>query len=205
VHTGHDGSPPAVSYLPLLPYVDKMWNGEGFNFGKGPSYWLIEVSAQIHGLSGDRLGGAQGQDDMKGMLFGMTQRNTPTASALWAFWDESRINTTMMIGWWTDPQHHPVTLTYNCSKPQPPYHTEILATAYVHPGSHAVISIGSWCPSAETVNVQLDLAAMGFTGGVTARAPAIAGVQSERTIPSSGSGDIDIAGGDGILYIVEAA
>jgi hypothetical protein len=76
-----------------------VWNGEGYDFTSAPDYYMVEVSAQIHGLSGDTLGCGF---PFRGFVFGMTERNAPSASALWAFWDTSNISATAMVGWWED-------------------------------------------------------------------------------------------------------
>lgn len=79
--------------------IAAVWNGEGYDFTSSPEYYLIEVSAQIHGLSGDTLGCSY---PFRGFLYGMTERNAPSASALWAFWDAANISATAMVGWWED-------------------------------------------------------------------------------------------------------
>lgn len=76
------------------------WNGEGFDFGAGPDYWLIDVSGFMHGIGVDRLGGSSSTTDFKGQLFASTQRNYPSAPALWAFWDTYAINETELVGFW---------------------------------------------------------------------------------------------------------
>lgn len=69
VHTGRASArPPAVGYLSHFPYVDSLWNGEGFDFSQGPFYWLVEVSGLIHGLTADRLGGSTPSFDHRGMV-----------------------------------------------------------------------------------------------------------------------------------------
>jgi hypothetical protein len=52
------------------------------------------------GITADRLGG-EGYD-AKGMLFGMTTRNSKSAPSLWKFWDSNDIQSTAMVGWWED-------------------------------------------------------------------------------------------------------
>eukprot|EP00041_Stephanoeca_diplocostata_P030302 m.914684 g.914684 ORF g.914684 m.914684 type:complete len:1236 (+) comp23730_c1_seq7:171-3878(+) len=101
IHTGEvSAAPSAVRYMAHFPYADSAWNGEGFQFGSGPAYWLVDVSGFIHGIPSDRLGGSG--LDAKGMLFAQYQRNSGTAKALWAFWDSAKIEETSMIGWWED-------------------------------------------------------------------------------------------------------
>lgn len=88
----------ATSLSKLFP-TSAVWNGEGYDFTAAPDYYLIEVSAQIHGLSGDTLGCSY---PFRGFLYGMTERNSASASALWTFWDTANISLTTMVGWWED-------------------------------------------------------------------------------------------------------
>jgi hypothetical protein len=105
LHSGRvSSSPSAISYLSHYAYVDSVWNGEGFDFSQDEAYWLVEVSGTPQGLSGDRLGGALPTTDFKGMLWGMTARNRPSAPALWKFWDEYGVSSAQSsrVGWWED-------------------------------------------------------------------------------------------------------
>ena len=101
IHTGNSGSasPPAVSYLSHFPFADSAWNGEGFDWNGDADYWLVEVSGFIHGITADRLGG---NDDIKGMLFGMYRRNSAEQGAIWRLWDSVQIANSQMIGFWED-------------------------------------------------------------------------------------------------------
>jgi len=197
VHTGRDNSPPAVSYLPLFPYLDSVWNGEGFNFGKNPGYWLVEISGLIHGMSGDRLGGGA-SEDFKGMLFGMTQRNYASAPALWKFWDAYSIVETDMIGWWEDEV--PVTLTYHCVNGSEPDNMDIHATSYVAYASHTIISIGSWCPTNTNVTLTVDWAALGMAQQTSAVVPAIEGMQDQGVVNLDGP--VTVNGGHGVILVL---
>ena len=104
VHTGNRGAaaPPAVAYLSHFPFADSLWNGEGFNWSGDADYWLTEVSGFIHGIYADRLTNAAGNDDIKGLLFGSYERNSPTSTEIWAFWDAVAIDESTMVGWWED-------------------------------------------------------------------------------------------------------
>ena len=97
--------PPSVSYLSHFAYANRAWNGEGFDFGASPGtfgflllqivfrlinfivdYWLVDVSGFMHGITADRLGGSGSSDDIKGMLFAMTERNSGSAPSIWLFY-----------------------------------------------------------------------------------------------------------------------
>jgi len=101
LHAGHDIEAPCLEYLTHLPLMDMVWTGEMYSWESGPEYYLIEVSAQLHGLTGDTLG--CGEYPFRGLLFGMTERNHASATAIWAsVWDAARISSTNMVGWWED-------------------------------------------------------------------------------------------------------
>jgi hypothetical protein len=204
LHTGHDSTPPVCSYIGIFPFVDSFWNGEGFDFSKGPEYWLVEVSLQLHGLVGDRLGGAEGSDDFKGMLFGTTQRNSGTAPALWKLWDDARLNETTMVGFWEDDAL--VSLSYTCSGAQPPYHSSVRATVYTAYGSHALVSIASFCPSNEPVTLSLDWDGLGLNAAqVTVAAPAVPGVQPNGATFPNATGPFVVNSGEGLFLLIEGA
>ncbi len=119
LHTGREGTPDACSYATHYPLMDSIWNGEGFDFNGSPAYWLVEVSSRIHGLSGDMLG-AGVESAFKGMLFGMTTRNSGWAPAMWAFWDAANISGTSVYGWW-DVETPPVAVVnWTCGSPPSP-------------------------------------------------------------------------------------
>jgi hypothetical protein len=65
------------------------------------------------------------------MIYGMTGRLHPSASAMWRFWDDVGIQDAKMIGYW---------------EPDCPVHTsrpDVLATVYRKPGQ-AVIALAHW-------------------------------------------------------------
>ena len=73
----------------------------GFNWAGDSAYWLTDVSGFIHGIPCDRLGGP---DDIKGMLFGNYERNSGASKAIWALWDNIKIEESEMVGWWSATQ-----------------------------------------------------------------------------------------------------
>ena len=63
---------PALQFMHLMPYIDSLWFGEGFEYGSGgPAYWLVEASGIPFGLMSDMMGGGH---TWKGLLHGMTHR-----------------------------------------------------------------------------------------------------------------------------------
>lgn len=130
-------------YLENLPFIDRLWFGEYFDYDFPPEFWLIETSGIPYGLMGEML--QDGGNPWRGMLFGMTSRApwSGDPGALWKFWDDVSIQNSEMIGFW-DPEVPVLTDNDN-----------VKATVYANNGS-AVISIGSWEEQDTTINLSFD-------------------------------------------------
>eukprot|EP00756_Hemistasia_phaeocysticola_P053901 Hpha_TRINITY_DN29846_c0_g1::TRINITY_DN29846_c0_g1_i1::g.2968::m.2968 len=202
VHTGHEPTPPVCSYASHYPFVDYVWNGEGFNFKEGPSYWLIEVSSRVHGLSGDLLGSAQ-SDAWRGMLFGMTDRNKGWSQQIWKLWDTVRIEETTAVGWWE--RGTPVVASCSCPNAPDDEHKDVLATTYFVHGSHAVVVLGSWCAQDTSVTLSINWDSLGLAkDNVTVTAPAVQTLQPAQTFTSA-EGPFKVAGNKGLFLLLTAA
>ena len=206
LHSGRDPTPPATSYASHYPLMDYVWNGEGFDFNAGAAYWLVETSSQIHGLTGDMLG-SQSIHAFKGMLFGMTERNSGLAEALWDFWDHVGINETTPVGWWeTQPL---AVLSHNCTDSVARPELAVVSTVYTKHASHAIVVVSSFCPSPTTVSISLDWSKLGLNpDAITAELPAIAGMQAgkedvdvESTFALAGDKNL----GAGIILVIKAS
>lgn len=156
--TAHDGYASSANlYMEQLPYVDRLWLGEYFDYNNSdPDYWLVELSGIPFGLMGEMLEG--GGNPWRGMVFGMTGRvpavdNRP----LWEFWAEAGLEQGRMIGHW-DPQN-PVTTS----------HPDVLATTWFTERG-LVVALASWAE--ETVDVTLNFDA-GAAATTRMDAPAI--------------------------------
>lgn len=80
----------------------------------------------------------------------------------------------------------------------------VLATTWSSFGSHAVVAVATWCPSAVNVTLAVDWAALGLdaaTASVTL--PAIEGVQEAATLPGAG-GPFEIPPNGGLLMLLAA-
>ncbi|MGE6737425.1 glycoside hydrolase domain-containing protein, partial [Streptomyces sp. NPDC059900] len=156
-------------YAELLPYVDRLWLGELFDYdgadgsaGGDPAYWLVEISGIPFGLMGEMLEG--GGNPWRGLVFGMTARAPMTdVRPLWRAFDQLRLAEAEMTGWWATGS--PPVLTG---------HDDVLATTWEGPGG-TVTALASW--AGEPVDVVLATA----SGPVAACAPAIEGFQPERS------------------------
>ncbi len=122
---------PASLYMEHFPYITNLWFGEMYDYSRSPDYWLVEISGLPFGLTSEMLEYQNGGNPYRGMIYGMTGRLHPSASAMWRFWDEVGIQDARMIGYW---------------QPDCPVHTsrpDVLATVYRKPGQ-AVIALAHW-------------------------------------------------------------
>ncbi|MBP2267143.1 hypothetical protein J3A64_002607 [Pseudarthrobacter sp. PvP004] len=162
--TAHDGYASSANlYMEQLPYVDRLWLGEYFDYHTtGPDYWLVELSGIPFGLMGEMLEG--GGNPWRGMVFGMTGRAPAVDNRpLWQFWAETGLEHGRMHGFW-DP-HGPVRTS----------HPEVLATTWVT-GRGMVVALASW--AGETEHVTLIFNDDAAAKDAVAKAPAIRGFQS---------------------------
>jgi hypothetical protein len=171
-------------YMEHMPFLDRLWFGEYFDYDKAPDFWMTEVSGLPFGLMGEML--EKGGNPWRGMVFGMTARR-PWAGdprALWKAWDAFGIVESEMIGWWAD-----------C-----PVRTDdpvVLATVYRREGK-ALVALASWAPAEREVRLKIDWQALGLEPlGVRLVARPIEGFQSAATFAA---GDpIPVAAGKGWL------
>jgi four helix bundle protein len=180
---------PMLTYMPNLPYVDRVWLGEAFNYNTiDPEMWLIDMSGIPLGLTGEML---HTGNPWRGMVFAQTARlgwgGEPRP--IWKLWDDFGMEGCEMLGWW-DPRC-PVA----CSDPG------VHATVYRKPGK-ALFSLGSWAETEVAVRLQIDWDALGLNPQqVTVSQPAVAGVQDAATYAVDDP--IIVAPKKGALLVVE--
>jgi hypothetical protein len=183
-------------YLEHLPFVDRLWFGEYFDYDSPPDYWLVEVSGLPFGLMSEML--EKGGNPWRGMLFGMTSR-LPWAGdprPLWKAWDAFGLAGSRMKGWWV---------------PDPPVRTDrpgVLATTYLKPAGprgsgRALVALASWEKEPVEVALAIDWKALGLDASrARLTAPAIEAFQPAA---SFAAGDrIRVEPGKGWLLVVEA-
>lgn len=169
--TAHDGYASSANlYMEQLPYVDRLWLGEYFDYDNtDPDYWLVELSGIPFGLMGEMLEG--GGNPWRGMVFGMTGRAPAVDNRpLWEFWAATGLEGAQMQGFW-DPQ-----------SPVRTSHPDVLATTWLTERG-MVVALASWAGQTEDVTLIFDDAAVtsgGHGAAATGRrmeAPAIRGFQ----------------------------
>ena len=138
-------------YLEIMPYLDRLWLGEGFNADKvTPDYWLVEMSGVPYGLMADML--QNGGNPWLGMVFGETGRlgwGKTDPRPMWKAWDDFGMSGTDMVGWWD---------------PACPVHADppdVRATVYRKP-DRAMIAIGNFGTAAADARLTIDWAKLGL-------------------------------------------
>lgn len=155
-------------YMEILPYVDRLWLGEGFDASVvAPDFWLVEMSGLPFGLMSEML---DRPNPWRGMIFGETGR-LPWAGdprGLWKAWDEFGIQGTEMLPFFLE----------DC--PVQTDNPDVLATVYRREGRSFVV-LASWAKEAAQVRLQIDWKALGLDPDRAAlHAPPIQGMQASR-------------------------
>jgi len=155
-------------YLEHFPYLDRLWFGEYFDYDSKPDYWLVEISGIPFGLMGEML--EKGGNPWRGMIYGMTARlpwaGDPTS--IWKAWDKFGMRGSSMVGYWS------ADLPINTG------HPEVLATAYVKPGS-ALVALASWAADTVRCTPEVKWTSLGIDARrAVLEAPAIPGFQEHR-------------------------
>lgn len=182
----------ANQYMEHLPFLSNLWFGEGYDYDRGPDYWLIEVSGIPFGLTSEMLEYGNGGNAYRGMLYGMGGRQLGCAASLWRFWDDFAIEETQMLGYWDD----------RC-----PVRTDdpsVLATAYVKEGK-TLIALAHWpsesAPDGASVRLTIDWQALGLAPRrVRIEQPLIGGFQTRAEYGVAEA--IPIARAKGALLVV---
>lgn len=179
----------ALQYMELLPYVDRVWLGEGFDYeNTAPEYWLVEMSGIPFGVMGEML-----QNDgnfYRGMVFGETNRlgwGNVSPEPLWKLWDAFGIAKSRMYGWWSG----------DC--PVKTGEPEVLATCYVRE-NRALVAVASWAAGEKAVTLRTE-DTLGFVPG-RIRIPEIPGRQAAATLAVGQP--LTIAPNQGILALIES-
>ena len=177
-------------YLEHLPYIDRLWFGEYFDYDAPPDYWLVEISGVPFGLLGEML--EKGGNPWRGMLFGATSR-LPWAGdprPLWKAWDAFGLESSRMKGWWV---------------PDTPVRTDrpaVLATTYAKPG-RALVAVASWEKEPVDVALAIDWKALGLDPSrARLTAPAIEGFQPQASFAPTDR--IRVDPGRGWLLVLDA-
>lgn len=173
-------------YTEILPFLDSMWIGEGYDYKRlSPEYLLTEVSGIPYGCMSQMLEG--GGDPFIGMLFGMNNRygwGTKTARHIYKLWDDFGIEESRMLGWWHGK--NPVSTGLDCVK----------ATVYLK-NNRALVAMYNFDRRPHLVYTEIDNALLGFTPSRAVK-PHIASIQARAAVKLSRG--ILLRGGSGVIF-----
>lgn len=169
-------------YLEHLPYVDRLWFGEYFDYGAEPDHWMVEMAGIPFGVMGEMLEG--GGHPWRGLVHGMTARIYGAGGdprPLWRLFDAFDVPGAEMLGYWSP--RSPVTTGDD----------GLRVTTYRH-ADRAMIAVGSWHDGPVRAKLDLDWAALGLDPArAVLRSPAIDGLQ-EAAVHAQGEA-IEVDGG----------
>ncbi len=178
-------------YLEHLPYLNRLWFGEYFDYNSAPDYWLTEISGIPFGLMGEMLEG--GGNPWRGLVFGMTGR-LPWAGnprPMWIAWDQIGLAASRMVGFWVP------------ANPVKTGREDVLATTFVREGRTA-IALASWAKEAVDMRLVVDWKALGLDPArVRIIAPGIEGFQESRTFSIDEA--IPVQPGKGWLLVIQVS
>ena len=181
----------ACLYMEHMPYLDRLWLGEYFDYSAAPDYWMTEVSGLPYGMMGEMLQG--GGNPWRGMVYGMTPRlyqGSEVPKYLWKVWDEFGIKQSRMIGYW---------VSYNPVKTS---NKNVLATSFVKEDGTTMISVASWAPKPVKVKFSYDWDMLKINKETAKlNAPAITDFQEAMTLSADDS--FTIEPGKGYIFILK--
>ena len=122
---------PANSYMEHFPFISNLWLGEMYDYDMTPDQWLVEISGIPFGLTSEMLNYENGGNAYRGMVYGMSGRQHPSAPAMWRLWDRFGMATAEWLGYWS---------------PRCPVKTDrddVKATVYRKPG-RALVALAHW-------------------------------------------------------------
>ncbi len=175
-HSGNNYNPlyglanPIIQYLELMPGIDSLWLGEGYDYeNTSPEYWLAEVSGIPFGLMGDML--SAGGNRWRGMVFGMTARygwqQGGNPVPVWELWKRFGMQGTKMLGWWDE----------DC--PVKTNSDRLKATAFVGE-DRCMIAVASWEKESAAVRFDIDWAKLNVSESDRITIPFIQDYQDEE-------------------------
>ncbi|MDR1221565.1 MAG: DUF6067 family protein [Tannerella sp.] len=145
-HAGYSNS--LHIYLDLLPYIDRVWIGEGFRDDNSLDFWLVEMSGIPFGLTGEIL---DARNIFRGMIFGMLPRLPWSGNPvpMWKLWDAFGMKDARMLGYW------------DARCPVKTSNENLPATVYIN-GDKALVAIANWTDLPQNGEWTIDETLLGF-------------------------------------------
>jgi hypothetical protein len=150
-HDGGAWAHCANIFMDSLPFVDRMWFGEGHHYsGPPPEHFLVEISGIPFGLMGEMLEG--GGNPWLGLVFGCTGRlgwgGNPRS--VWKLWDDFGVQDSEFIGWWAGDEN-----------PAQPSLPDVKATVWKKSGS-TLLALANFSKEAKQSTLTIDWKALGL-------------------------------------------
>lgn len=160
-------------YVDLLPYVDRLWIGEGFEIDNTPDFWLVEMSGLPFGLMSETL---NARNTYRGMIYGMLPRLPWSGNpiSMWKLWDEFGMKDATILGFWND----------EC--PSKTDNENFRSTVY-RKGDKALIVVANWSDAIQSGTIQIDENLLGFKPSKVSL-PQVEGLQWGKTYFSDRDG-----------------
>lgn len=135
-------------YTELLPYVDRIWMGEGFPENNTADFWLVEMSGIPFGLLSETL---DARNQFRGLIYGMLPRLPWSGNPvpLWKLWKEFGMENARMHGYW------------DADSPVKTDNAYLPATVYTN-GKKALVVIANWTDLPQHAKLSIDEKALGF-------------------------------------------
>lgn len=136
-------------YLDLLPYVDRIWIGEGFRESNTLDFWMVEMAGIPFGVMSETL---DARNIFKGMVYGMLPRLPWSGNPvpMWKLWDDFGMKDARMLGYWDT----------RC--PVKTGNDRLPATVYIN-DDKALIVVANWTDLPQNGELFIDESLLGFT------------------------------------------
>ncbi len=162
---------PMNQYTDYMPFVDRLWFGEGFRYNEMTAdRWLITFSGIPFGPMAEML--QDGGNRYLGTVFGTTGRHSYSQyspAPVWKLWAEFGIEDARMTGWWDED------CAVETSDP------EVKATAFVRQG-RVLVAVGNFSKETKDVTLTFNWKRLGLKANkVSAHLPYVEDFQEERT------------------------
>ena len=180
----------ALIFMDSLPYVDRMWFGEGHHYNVSAEQMLVGISGIPYGLMGEMLEG--GGNPWLGLPFGMTGRLGWGGSPqpVWKLWDDFGVHDSQFIGWW------------DSGSPVKADAPECRATIWKKNGK-TLIAVGNYSGKGVRTKLLIDWKALGLDPATCALyAPPMDNFQPELSFKPDAA--IGIAPWRGFAFILDA-
>ena len=179
----------ALIFMDSLPYVDRLWFGEGHHCDGPPEQTLVAISGVPFGMMGEMLEG--GGNPWLGLTFGMTGRlgwgGNP--QPVWKLWDEFGVAGSEFNGWW------------DAASPVKASAPECRATIWRQKGK-TLIAVGNFGDQPVRTTLAIDFTALGLDAKrAHLYAPEMKGFQPELLFAPDAT--ISIAPKRGFAFILD--